>query len=256
MEPLERPVAPSPLLERARAWLVWFGVGRLIAASVATVVVCVGGWWLLRNPAPPTEASLPRAANEAATESGVSASTAANSAGTPDDAPPADGGSIEDAAAVGDEGRSTSVVVHVAGAVVQPGVYELREGARARDALVAAGGPTDNADWNALNLAAPVADGSRLYVPAIGEELSGPFVSGGVPLGSPAEQAGSSGGPVDVNRASAEELDALPGVGPSTAAAIITERERNGPFLNVDDLERVPGIGPAKLDAIRDLVTT
>jgi competence protein ComEA len=59
-----------------------------------------------------------------------------------------------------------------------------------------------------------------------------------------------------VNRATAGELDVLPGVGPATATAIVTERERNGPFLSVDDLERVPGIGPAKLDALRELVTT
>jgi competence protein ComEA len=69
-------------------------------------------------------------------------------------------------------------------------------------------------------------------------------------------QGASPAAPIDVNRASAEELDVLPGVGPATAAAIVTERERNGPFLTVDDLERVPGIGPAKLEALRELVTT
>ena len=68
--------------------------------------------------------------------------------------------------------------------------------------------------------------------------------------------ADRAGLPIDVNAAGAAELELLPGVGPATATAIITERERNGPFLDVDDLDRVPGIGPAKLDALRDLVTT
>ena len=76
------------------------------------------------------------------------------------------------------------------------------------------------------------------------------------PAPAPASGSEALTGPVDVNRASAAELDALPGVGPATAAAIVTDRERNGPFVGVDDLERVPGIGPAKLAAIRDLVTT
>jgi competence protein ComEA len=143
------------------------------------------------------------------------------------------------------------MLVHVAGAVVQPGVYELVGGARVRDAVVAAGGPTETADWNALNLAALVADGVKVYVPSIGEELPPSLLSG-----APATDAAEPSGPIDVNVATIEELDRLPGVGPSTAAAIVTERERNGPFLGVDDLERVPGIGPAKLEALRDLVTT
>lgn len=144
---------------------------------------------------------------------------------------------------------SAVVLVHVAGAVVQPGVYQLAGDARVRDAIVAAGGPTDAADWNALNLAAAIGDGTKVYVPVEGEA---------VPPAQPVDPAAADrdGLPVDVNAASATELERLPGVGPATATAIVTERERNGPFLDVDDLERVPGIGPAKLDALRDLVTT
>ena len=140
------------------------------------------------------------------------------------------------------------VLVHVAGAVVEPGVYDLASGARVRDAVVAAGGPTDAADWNALNLAAVVSDASRVYVPVVGEDVP-PGVLG-------ASGAAVGNGPVDVNRATVDELDQLPGVGPATATAIVTERDRNGPFVDVDDLGRVPGIGPAKLEALRDLVTT
>jgi competence protein ComEA len=141
------------------------------------------------------------------------------------------------------------VLVHVAGAVIEPGVYELTPGARVRDAIVAAGGPTEAADWNAVNLAAVVADATRIYVPVVGEQVPPDMVVGPSTASVPP-------GLVDVNRATADELEELPGVGPATATAIVTERERNGPFADVDDLDRVPGIGPSKLAALRDLVTT
>jgi competence protein ComEA len=226
VETLERPVAPRSVAERARAWVEWFGIGRLLAASVATVIVCAGAVWLVRTPPPATEASLPRA---------TTTSLAL-------DAPPV---------TVALLGAPTVVVVHVAGAVVQPGVYELAGDARVRDAIVAAGGPTETADWNALNLAAVVADGVKVYVPAVGEEVPPSLAMVPAP-----GAAGEPAGPIDVNAATAAELETLPGVGPATATAIITERERNGPFVDVDDLDRVPGIGPAKLDALRGLVVT
>lgn len=218
MEPLSRPARPDSRAEQLRAWVEWFGVARLVAASFATVIVCVGAYWLVRSPPPPTEASLPVA------------TTASSAPPAPTTVAP------------------SSVMVHVAGAVAAPGVYELPPGARVRDAVAAAGGPIDNAEWNAVNLAAVVVDGSRLYVPEVGEAVPADAMLDDAPVG-PA-------GPVDVNRATVEQLIVLPGVGPATATAIVTERERNGPFVVVDDLERVPGIGPAKLAALRDLVTT
>jgi competence protein ComEA len=151
-----------------------------------------------------------------------------------------------------------TIVVHVAGEVQVPGVYVLDGTPRVHEAIERAGGPTDDADLDALNLAQPLLDGQRLYLPARGAVdpatitvlTPGPTMSGGdVALDGP------SPGPVDLNRATAEELEALPGVGPSTAAAIIDDRERNGPFATVDDLDRVSGIGPAKLAALADLVT-
>jgi len=128
-------------------------------------------------------------------------------------------------------------------------VYELEQNSRVQHAIEAAGGVVDGADPDALNLAAMVVDGGRVYVPIAGEIV--PVVSG--QSGSSEEQIPTI---VDVNRASALELEALPGVGPATAAAIISERDSGGPFVSVDDLQRVPGIGPAKLDLLRDLVTT
>jgi len=234
VEPLSRPVPPRSPGDRARAWIEWFGVARLLAASIATVIVSLGGYWLLQSPPPSTEATLPMAVSPSSEAPGVTIQ-AAPSPPSPPEAP-------------------TTILAHVTGAVMEPGVYELTGDARIRDALAAAGGPSPQADWNALNLAAPVVDGTRLYVPLVGEEAATAIVS--APAPAPASGSDALTAPVDVNRASAAELDALPGVGPATAAAIVTDRERNGPFVGVDDLERVPGIGPAKLAAIRDLVTT
>jgi competence protein ComEA len=210
--------------ERARTWIEWFGLGRLAGAAVATLIVCAGAFWLLRSPVPATEASLPMAS-------------------TSTSGPPPDAGTTTSVAVSG------PVLVHIAGAVVVPGVYELEAGSRVRDAVAAAGGPTPLADANALNLAAIVADASRVYVPIVGESVPTEVT---LPTGADDPPPG----PVDVNRATVDELDELPGVGPATAAAIVTERERNGPFASIDDLDRVSGIGPAKLAALRDLVTT
>ncbi len=227
MDNLERPAAPRSPAERARAWVEWFGIGRLAAASVATVIVCAGGIWLVRTPPPATEASLPRvAASVGSATTDVPGAPDTTIAATP-----------------------SALLVHVAGAVAEPGVYELADDARVRDAIVAAGGPTAGADWDALNLAAVVGDGVRVYVPEVGEIV--PPTSG-----SSQTFAADETSPVNVNVATAPQLESLPGVGPATAAAIVTERERNGPFLGVDDLDRVPGIGPARLDALRDLVVT
>jgi competence protein ComEA len=141
------------------------------------------------------------------------------------------------------------IVVHVAGAVAEPGVYELPAGSRVGAAIETAGGPSRRADPGALNLAAPLADGERVYVPKVGETVPR------IPVEDAPAGSAAPAGPVDVNRATAEELDQLPGIGPTTAAAIVDHREENGPFASVDDLEAVRGIGPAKLDAIRGLVS-
>jgi competence protein ComEA len=150
------------------------------------------------------------------------------------------------------------IVVHAAGAVRQPGLYRLPRDARVADLLEAAGGPTLETDLDRLNLAAVLADGQRLFVPRK-DQVAPPVVSadGGGSVGGGAGGAGgaAAAGPIDLNAATVEQLDTLPGVGPATAAAIVSHRERNGPFASVDGLLDVRGIGPAKLEALRDLVT-
>lgn len=150
----------------------------------------------------------------------------------------------------------SALVVHAAGAVHEPGVHRVPAGARVADVLGAAGGSTPDADLDRLNLAAPVADGARLYVPRVGEDRP-PTVIGPV-SGDPGDAGvgdgeGAAAG-IDVNRATATELEALPGVGPTTAEAIVAHREANGPFRRIDDLLEVRGIGPSKLEGMRDQV--
>lgn len=134
--------------------------------------------------------------------------------------------------------------VHVSGAVRLPGVVSLADGAIVLDALAAAGGPLAEADLSSLNLAAEVHGGRRIHVPLQGEATATP--------GSP--EATTSAGRLNVNTATAPELERLPGIGPVLASTIITYRESHGPFRSVDDLLKVPGIGPARLSQIRDLI--
>jgi competence protein ComEA len=140
------------------------------------------------------------------------------------------------------------IVVHVVGAVRRPGLYRLRDGSRIADALAKAGGAVPKADLAAVNLAAPLADGSQVLVPR-GAATGGAEASPS-PGGSPAS-------PVKVSLASAtlEQLDALPGIGPVTAQKILDYRAQHGPIRSADDLDAVPGIGPARVEQLRELVT-
>ena len=135
------------------------------------------------------------------------------------------------------------LVVHAAGAVVRPGVYQVPAGSRVNDVVNAAGGPAADADVDQLDLAAKVGDGDRVYVPRHGESVPAATAAGG-----------AAPGPIDLNRATVEQLDALPGVGPATAKAIVDWRTRHGRFRSVQDLLDVPGIGPSKLDRLKTLV--
>ena len=219
---LQRPGPPLTWRERLEHLADATGStpARIAVGALAALAAVGLGLWLLRPPADPPEAALPFASTTLPA--------------------PADTASTV----------PELVVVHVAGAVASPGLHELPAGSRVADAIAAAGGLTSHADATRINLAAPVTDGQRIYVVAVGEQEPAVAVGTGVP-----GAGGSPTGPVNLNTADADALDALPGVGPATAAAIIEHRGKVGPFTSVDQLLDVPGIGEAKLEALRDLVT-
>ncbi len=242
----DRPAPPRSATEAALEWLRWFGLIRLVVTICAVVAVCAGGFWLLRSPAPPIENSLPFASSVpdpsvSSAPGQTLASAVTNDATT--DTPPS---------------PAAMIVVHVAGAVFAPGVYQLANDARVQQAIIAAGGMTVDADPDAVNQAGFLTDGDRVYIPLVGQPVPTVVLPSG---GTQPSNGSASGTPtavsatVDLNRASVSEFDGLPGIGPSTAAAIVAYRETNGPYLAVEDLLAVRGIGPAKLDAIRALIT-
>jgi len=138
------------------------------------------------------------------------------------------------------------LVVDVAGAVRHSGLYRLRSGSRVDDAIAAAGGPTAKAQLDSVNLAAPIADGEQIVVPGRGAHGS---------VGASPPSAGSSpSAPLDLNSATLEQLESLPGIGPVTAQKILDYRQAHGAFHSVAELEGVPGIGPAHMAQLKGLV--
>ena len=148
---------------------------------------------------------------------------------------------------------ASEVYVDVDGAVVTPGVYRLREGARVAQAIDAAGGLTPEADVAGLNRASKVVDGQKIYVPHVGERQTVDVVAG---FGPGEASVGTSvvSDLVNINTANAAELQTLSGVGPSMAQSIIDERTQNGPFTSIEDLMRVSGIGEKKFAKIKDCI--
>ena len=166
--------------------------------------------------------------------------------------------------AAGPGGLSTtsgSVVVHVTGAVSRPGVVTLPPGSRVTDAINAVGGASAEADTQQLNLARVLSDGEQIRVPRIGEVLPDPAPQPGGDAASGARTApgksgdGGASGTVNINTASASELEKLPGIGPALAQRIVEYRDSHGPFASVDSLTDVPGIGKAKLEGLREQAT-
>ena len=134
--------------------------------------------------------------------------------------------------------------VNVVGAVRRPGLYRLKDGSRVADAVSRAGGPTQKAQIELVNLAARIGDGEQIVVPRRGLASPSATASGGA----------VTAGPVHLNSATLDQLDALPGVGPVTAQKILDYRQQHGAFGSVDELDAISGIGPARLEQLRGLV--
>lgn len=205
-------------------------------AAIGVLVLVLGGQWLARR------------AGAAAPGSARGATTATAGMGDGARAGADGGGGVRVQAA------ARVALVHVAGLVRRPGVYRLAAGARVQDAVRRAGGATRHGDANAINLAAPVQDGSQIVVPARAPRA-------GAAAGQPADATATAGTgaeapapPVSLNSATAEQLETLDGIGPVTAAKIIAYRQENGGFRSIEDLAQVPGIGPKRLAALRDRV--
>lgn len=234
MADLLQPVPVASLSDRLAQFRnqPWFrpvaaGAGALLAVGVLVAV----GLSFLGAASPPPQLTLPRAEPGSA---------------------PVDGAPAPGAPAPAPSTPPVTVTVHVAGQVANPGVYAVPAGGRVADAVIAAGGTASEADIEQLNLAARLSDGERIYVPRKGE--APPAVAPASAPGSATKAGGTPAGPVDLNTATAEQLEALPGVGPATSKAILTYRGNHGRFRSVTELLEVPGIGPAKLEALRPLV--
>ncbi len=199
-----------------------FGLGsrRLVAVGLAAVVVAVVLWQHAHaggGAAAPVLRVQPVAGARRASASRASASRAS----------------------------ASLLVVDVAGAVRRAGLVRLPPGSRVADAVARAGGFTRSAERDGVNLAAPVADGQQVVVPARG-------ASGAVAAG--AGDGSGPAAPVSLSAATAEQLDTLPGVGPVTAEKIVQYRTQHGAFHAVDELDAIPGIGPARIEQLKGLV--
>lgn len=231
-------------------------VAATIALALAAVIWAAWRWWPVGESA--ARGQAPAAAVVSA-QAKVETQAPVDNNGGGTAAPP-------NTELQGEESQGTTLVVHVAGQVHRPGVYELPSGARVIDSLEAAGGALGSAATQALNLARPLSDGEQVLVPSEEEVANGTFAaqmtgsgnaaaSGGVGSTSGIGASAGAGTKVNINTADVSALDTLPGVGPSTAQKIVADREANGPFSDPEDLGRVSGIGPKKLEQLKDLVS-
>jgi competence protein ComEA len=232
---------------RARVRAVLAGAGRQRVAVALLALLALAGAGILwaratprlagppgQDAAAPADQTLPRAvpdpsaAGEDGASGGVGVSAGAGSAG-----------------AAG-SGASGQVAVHVAGRVRHPGLVRLPAGSRVQDAITAAGGVTSGADLDAINLARKLSDGEQVRVPGPGDPAPPPPEAAAGPA--------TPSAPLDLNTATVEQLDTLPGVGEVTAGRIVAYRSAH-PFTTVDELLEVPGIGQRRFDQLKDLVT-
>jgi len=218
------------------------GDPRVGVAALVVVALAAGFIWYRLGAGDSASSSTTH--RPPATSARTAVSTAADAAA---------GSSTANGSPSGATKKGVRVTVHVAGAVAKPGVYDLAGGARVIDAVEAAGGGAPDADLNRLNLAAKVADGQRVLVQRVGEAAP----AGSAPAGGSGSGGGSAdpSGLVNLNSATQAELEALPGIGPSLAGAIVTERERRGGFRSVNELRDVRGIGEKRFADLKDKVT-
>ena len=229
----------TAIKKRISYWIAFVGTTRLFFGVLLSAIAAFSMWLLVRPSAPLVESVVPHA-------SGVGIVAPLSTLTTP-----------------------LTVRIHVAGAVVHPGVYSVSSSSRVVDALKAAGGATSRADLERINLAQTIIDTEQVFVPfrtshttkvTVAPRLrptrttvpvSVPTIPGAIPSATTSATTSL----INLNSATSAQLDTLPGVGPSTAKAIISYRSRKGPFGKVEDLLNVPGIGPAKVAALRDQVT-
>lgn len=205
------------------------GILNYLLGALTTLAIVGGGQFLLRKPDPPPLVihAPPTAAPTATAE--------------PTPLPPP-------------TATPPPLTIFVSGAVRQPGLYQLPAESRLADAILAAGGLTAEAAAGQVNQAEKLWDGAHVRIPILGEAAAAPPLSGrlaGGETGAAPGVAVSGGGRININSASLDQLDSLPGIGPAKAQAIIDHR----PYASVDDITRVPGIGPSTLSQLRDLIT-
>lgn len=255
------PFVVAPAGWRARLERLLEGVARQRVAVVCIALLALaaaGFLWLTAQPRaadpPPVSAAgssgsglvLPRVGAAEGTGAGAGGGAGSGAAG-----------SAGAAGAVGSPGMAAgaTIAVDVVGRVRHPGLVRLTQGSRVVDAIEAAGGTTAGAELEAVNLARKVVDGEQIRIPRHGE--APPAAGGASPATGAAPTPGGAGQPgvlIDLNTATAEQLDALPGIGEVTANQIIAYRTEH-PFRSVDDLRQVPGIGDRRFDLLKDLVT-
>ena len=237
---------PPPFLLPQRPWsragalLAGAGRQRVAVAVLALAALLVAGFvWVRAVPHPGEGAGAAAALTDQASGQGAAAGPGA--AGPGDTLPRA----VPDTStAAGSPGR---LAVHVAGHVRHPGLVRLPAGSRVQDAIRAAGGATAGADLDAVNLARKLTDGEQVLIPGPGDPPPPLPAGAGAAPGAPAA-------PLDLNTATVEQLDTLPGVGEVTAGRIVAYRSAH-PFTTVDELLEVPGIGQRRFDQLKDLVT-
>lgn len=247
--PSRRLPAPSPSALVGLAVLVLIGFGVVHLSGSGSAVPLENAPTMQQQPSPGDENGSP-------TADAAQADSPTGEAGTDDGPSSADSAPPSRAGDDGEAAEAAEIVVHVSGAVAAPGLVRLPPGSRIDDALRAAGGALEDADLSAVNLARPLVDGEQIHIPVPGEEPRPDAAPVPAQEGATAGSTGTGDAArIDLNTASAAELEELPGVGPAIAARIVEHRERNGPFTSVEGLLEVSGIGPATLEEIREQAT-